>query len=273
MILSAILALSIFGATSPAAPTESWQCRNDLEIRCDAGKCAAETRDAFTPMSVSFDDSGKISVCAYTGCWEGTGTASETGTFLMLMGENFKFSTSDTSDMNEDVAIILDKKDKIAVLKAGGFAHPLICEKGVQDAGTPTFEQHKVAVSSAKPKPIIFAGNRDARMFRTRLGDALKGGVNFAGHFVFATWGCGTSCLQGALIDTNTGVVHFPEELRVMSFGFIDDGEQPLQYHNDSKLFILRGTVGEGEDSVEGVHYLVWEGTKFKQLKFVPSER
>ena len=39
MILSFILSLSFLGA---GASTEMWQCRNDVEISCAAGKCEAE---------------------------------------------------------------------------------------------------------------------------------------------------------------------------------------------------------------------------------------
>ncbi len=272
MTLGLILILSILGITS--AETESWQCRNDLEIRCRSGKCEAATENGFTPMSVNFDETGSMSVCAYTGCWEGVGKVSKEADFLILSGQNLKFSTSDSADMNENIAIILDRKDNIAMLKAGGFAHPLICKKSGQTAigGLPAFEQYKVKVSTAKPKPIKLAGNRDARMFRTRLREALADGVNFAGHFVLATWGCGTSCLQGAIIDTNTGVVYFPEELSGMSFGYIDDEVEPLQYQKDSKLFILSGNPGNGKNPVEGAYYLIWEGTKFKQVKFIAGD-
>lgn len=268
MRLFMTLILSIlFAATAQA---ESWECRNDLEITCSNGKCEAKTDGGFTPMSVSFDDSGKMSVCAYTGCWEGTGKVFKHSNFLMLSGQDLKFSTS--ADMNQNIAITLDRSDNIATLKAGGFTHPLACKMGKQNTDTPTFEQYKVAVSNTKPKPIKFSGNANARMFRTRLGQALNGGVNFAGHFIFATWGCGTSCVQGAIIDTKTGIVYFPEEIGVMTFGYLDDNDEPLEYKKDSKLFILRGTSGENDNSEEGTYYLVWEGTKFKQVKFEKNE-
>jgi hypothetical protein len=268
MKLFTILILSIlFAVTSQG---KSWECRNDMEITCSNGKCEAKIADGFTPMSVSFDDSGKMSVCAYTGCWEGTGKVAKDGDFLMLSGQNLKFSTS--ADMNQNIAITLDRSDNIAMLKAGGFAHPLVCKTGGQNVDTPTFEDHKVNVFDGQPKPIKFSGNPNARMFRTRLGEALNGGVNFAGHFIFASWGCGTSCLQGAIIDTKTGIVYFPEEIRVMTFGYLDDDEQPLEYEKDSNLFILRGASGEDDNSEEGTYYLVWEGTKFKQVKFVAKK-
>ncbi len=108
--------------------SESWQCRNDLEVRCFEGSCEAETGDAFTPMSVSFTDSGAMSVCAYSGCWEGSGEIVRSGGFLVLIGHQLEFSTSPGSESaKEDIVIVIDRTDGIATLKAGQFAHPLRC--------------------------------------------------------------------------------------------------------------------------------------------------
>lgn len=271
-----ILILATFAAA--AVPGQNWQCRNDLEISCAAGKCAAAEDEGFTPMSVNFDDAGKLSVCAYTGCWEGTGRISENGSFLVLTARDLKFSTSDSAKMNRDIAITLDRTDNIALLKAGAFAQPLVCgQRDSAQGDMPAFEQYRVKVSTASPQPIKFRGNPEARMFRTRLRQANRGGVNFAGHYIFASWGCGTSCLYGAIIDTRTGNVYFPKELAGMSFGAgdIEIPEEPLQYRKDSRLFILHGysADNDGEDFVGGVHYLVWKGTKFKRVKFVEFDR
>jgi len=48
------------------------------------------------------------------------------------------------------------------------------------------------------------------RMFVTRLTDASKQPPDFAGHYRFAGWGCGSVCAAGAIIDLNTGVVYPP---------------------------------------------------------------
>jgi hypothetical protein len=272
MKIGLILILSIFALTGIAEAKESWQCRNDLEITCENGKCDAKTEDGFTPMSVNIDDTGAMNVCAYSGCWTGSGQVFTTQKFLTLNASNLKFSTSDD---RANISITLDRTDNVAIIKAGSFAQPLVCQKNGQSADVPTFDDYKVKVSSTQPKPIKFSGNRDARMFRTRLREARKDGVNFAGHFIFATWGCGTSCLQGAIINTKTGVVYFPKELGGMSFGpsTADIAGEPLQYKKDSKLFILIGTAGNSKDYTGGTYYLVWQGTKFKQVKFVESKR
>lgn len=68
------------------APTKTWQCSNDLEVRCGDGKCEAAGDGEFTPMSVTVSDSGAMSVCTYTGCWEGTGELVRSAEFLVLIG-------------------------------------------------------------------------------------------------------------------------------------------------------------------------------------------
>ena len=118
---------------SIACPGESHQRYGGntscLEVRCGEGTCEAETGDAFTPMSVRVDDSGAMSVCAYSGCWVGTGEVVRSEEFLVLIGHDLKFSTSpDSESAEEDIVIAIDRADGIATLKAGEFAHPLLCE-------------------------------------------------------------------------------------------------------------------------------------------------
>lgn len=110
---------------SEGAPSETWQCSNDVEVRCADGKCEAAAEGEFTPMSVTVSDSGAMSVCAYTGCWEGTGEVVRSGAFVVLIGQDLAFSTS--QDAAEDIVIVLDVEDGVATLKAGAFAHPLLC--------------------------------------------------------------------------------------------------------------------------------------------------
>ncbi|NNE98294.1 MAG: hypothetical protein HKN25_04655, partial [Pyrinomonadaceae bacterium] len=173
MTLFTILIFTIFGITSSS---EKWECRNDLEIRCADGNCKTQEKGSSTPMSVSFDDSGMMSVCAYSGCWEGKGNVFRSGDFLSLAGHGLKFSTSpERAEMNRDISITLDRKDNVAMLKAGEFAHPMVCKIAEGSQSEPRFSDYKVKVRTAKPRAIRFRNNRQARMFRTRLKAALKG--------------------------------------------------------------------------------------------------
>jgi hypothetical protein len=104
--------------------TQSYQCANDIEIQCSASECRSES-DGFTPMSVSFDTSGDLNVCAYSGCWQGQADVHTAGQFITLTGMNLPFSTS---DQEQHIAITLDRSDNVAILKADSFAQPLFCK-------------------------------------------------------------------------------------------------------------------------------------------------
>lgn len=55
-------------------------------------------------------------------------------------------------------------------------------------------------------------------MFRTRISNAGKLGYpNFANHYIVETWGCGTSCQLGAIINALTGQVM---DLPLAAFGY-----------------------------------------------------
>jgi len=106
----------------------AWQCENDVEISCGEDGCNASVSEDFTPMSVNFDDSGSISVCAYSGCWEGHAQVVGSNEFLVLIGHDLPFSTSPDSDtFRESIVIAFDRADSVATIKAGEFSHPLLC--------------------------------------------------------------------------------------------------------------------------------------------------
>ena len=134
----AVLALSVQACATNAPPVissssaETWQCRNDIEIRCAEGACSAAASGSFTPMSVSADGTGRLSVCAYSGCWEGIATVTRSEQkFLMLVGQNLEFSTASAQgESTQDVVLVIDRRDSVAILKVAEFAHPLICKSG-----------------------------------------------------------------------------------------------------------------------------------------------
>ncbi len=51
-----------------------------------------------------------------------------------------------------------------------------------------------------------------ARQFKTVLGEAAAQGPNFNGRFRTVSWGCGSNCMDWAVIDLANGEVWFPAE-------------------------------------------------------------
>lgn len=135
-LLMAMLMAMLMAIAAMDAIAATWNCSNpDMEIGCSEGKCEA-TFDAFTPMDVAFNDDGALLVCAYSGCWEGDGEVLKTADFLAIAGHQLSFSTDPVpGEMRQDVAILLDLHDNVALLKSGGYAQPLLCVKRVENDG------------------------------------------------------------------------------------------------------------------------------------------
>lgn len=126
--LSLPLVLLLTGAALPVQADEAWHCRNEFEIRCRAGACSLVPEGEFTPLSVAFDSTGSISVCAYTGCWDGRGRAEGDDRFLTVSARGLPFSTASEEDPRRaDVALLFDRETAVALLHADGFALPLNC--------------------------------------------------------------------------------------------------------------------------------------------------
>ncbi len=143
---------------------------------------------------------------------------------------------------------------------------------------TPTFTRYTVKVEKIRNVRVNLKSHKNANMFRTNLRNAAKEGVNFAGHYILTTWGCGTNCSQSAIIDARNGRVFFPGQLEGAGFGFCElpDDIEPMVHKADSRLLILNGFKG-GDLSVEnspcGIYYLEWTGTNFRQVRFEEKKR
>lgn len=142
----------------------------------------------------------------------------------------------------------------------------------------PAFTHYPVRAENIKSKPVNLKSHKDARMFRTNLRNAAKGNVNFAGHFILTSWGCGTNCNQVAIINARNGSVYFPRELQGIGIG---QGEwaydiELLEYKANSRMLKLNGYDGGAQnrdEPSEGIHYYQWTGTALKKIRFDKKER
>ncbi|WP_051711464.1 hypothetical protein [Andreprevotia chitinilytica] len=127
---------------------------------------------------------------------------------------------------------------------------------------------------------IDFRKNPDAREYRTRLTAWSKARPNFAGHYILATWGCGTNCTQITIINARTGKVYQPEGMTANSAVNVEDalldnsdpwyGSGSIKFQPDSRLLML---VGMPEERTEdrGISWFVWEEPRLKRIRFIPK--
>jgi len=146
---------------------------------------------------------------------------------------------------------------------------------GAQASKEPTFSTYKVTIERARAKSINFKNNPGARSFRSRLSEAISNGVNFAGHYIVAGWGCGTGCIYGAIIDGRTGNVYWPLPLYSLGVWYDDNGyvDRPVDYRKNSRLLVITGSPGVKDDAPEnpsGKYFYEWKSNRLKLVKFIP---
>ena len=143
-------------------------------------------------------------------------------------------------------------------------------------AGAPRFEDYPAGPpfrgTPAPPRLL----SREARLFRTVIRRAAADGPDFAGHFTVAAWGCGSSCMSGAVVDARSGRVLFPDAMQDVTAihvtGREPDGSEPpfyaLRWRRDSRLLVVVGAQHEDE-ARDGVAFYLWTGTGLRLLRFV----
>ena len=117
-----------------------------------------------------------------------------------------------------------------------------------------------------KSAPVRLA-TREARQFRTRLTEASRQKPNFAGHYIFARWGCGSGCVQTAIIDAKTGRV-FMVPFTVTTVG--EEVVEPVQFRPDSRLVVVNGS--RNDQAENGTYYYLWDGKRLKLMNHLPRQ-
>ena len=126
----------------------------------------------------------------------------------------------------------------------------------------PKFRDYAVdKIYHGKIHPLVL--DSFGKSFKTRLREAISyGKPDFAGHYIVARWGCGSSgCNTGAVIDVETGRAYpFPFAMSgvfPLKPEFEKNGEdgQELVYKLNSRLIMFAGNLdtdqGDGGDKIE----------------------
>ena len=151
----------------------------------------------------------------------------------------------------------------------------VFAESGISEP-LPEFSDFSVSdesIFTGTPAPAILSSEID-KSFKTRVKDAAKAEVNFAGHYTLSSWGCGSGCEQVVVVDAETGkTVWLPFFLYYSPTD--PEVEEGLEYKKDSKLLIINAQKFydnekddvETEESGYNRHYFKLEDGEFIQLK------
>ncbi|RAK21787.1 hypothetical protein B0I03_105223 [Flavobacterium aquaticum] len=129
-----------------------------------------------------------------------------------------------------------------------------------------TFKDYKTEYKETTEKAKIdFNSNPTAKSYKTVISEIYKiEKVNFAGNYIIVTWGCGTSCISGAMVDVRDGKVYdLPNDDEWEGIG------NSVNSDKESTLLItsLSGmNLGEGIEALE--KYWNWNEAN-KKFEFI----
>ena len=138
---------------------------------------------------------------------------------------------------------------------------------GAASSQAPRFVEYPAFGDYTGKNAVVLLRNMDDKEFRTRLQSAARQRPNFAKHYIVTAWGCGAECLARAVIDANSGDVHwFPHTICCREE--TDDKFRPIDYRLDSRLIVFVGERNEktGDD---GTHFYDFRDGKFVHVKSV----
>jgi hypothetical protein len=97
----------------------------------------------------------------------------------------------------------------------------------------------------SKKAPLDLKSNPTAKMFRTAINETYKTAkIDFASHYITVIWGCGTGCINGAMVDVRDGKVYDlpinPDTAYSGCFtnAINDEQEDRYEINKNSSLFI-----------------------------------
>lgn len=110
----------------------------------------------------------------------------------------------------------------------------------------PKFSDYKVLVTKDFNDSVrLNTKLKRTKQFKTVLSGSLSEEPNFAGRYVIATWGCGSSCQSHAIVNKLTGVVFWPSEIESTSSLFSCDKDM-LEFMVSSNLLVVNNPSFDG---------------------------
>ena len=138
------------------------------------------------------------------------------------------------------------------------YANPILANSAI-----PAFKECHTPVTAPKRTVNVRLSTAESRRYASDIKYAAKQPVNFAGHYILASWGCGAGCVMGGAIDAISG------NIVMLPFTVSDwplDITEPLAFKKDSCLLVVHGSRNE---EGHGIYYYRFIKNKFELFKSV----
>jgi hypothetical protein len=148
----------------------------------------------------------------------------------------------------------------IRIIFAAGFT--LSVGQATGSGSAPSFDTFRTSPRMLKQAAALRIQSAQDREYRSVLQAASKKPVNFAGHLVLTSIGCGASCVLTAALDKQTGTVTWlPFTICCWDLAI----SEPLEFRPDSALLVVHGQRNEAGGT--GPHYYRFTGGRFKEVR------
>lgn len=144
----------------------------------------------------------------------------------------------------------------------------LACKSSAEASDVPRFDAYAAREFLAPPKTVAFSSSSFFRRYKTRLKAEAPLEPNFAGTYRLVKWGCGTSCVTGAVIDKKTGKV-IPLPFTICCKQDESESANAIDFRANSRLIIFNGL--RNEEGANGAHYYYLKGGRFVFVKTIPA--
>lgn len=115
--------------------------------------------------------------------------------------------------------------------------------------------------SAPRRLPRLKLSDPQARRYASVLQEGAAQPINFAGHYILTTWGCGAGCLMAAAIDARSGrVVMLPFTVSDWPLTV----SEPLSYRENSCLL---GVQGRRDEQASGAFVYRFDGKHFRLME------
>ena len=128
-----------------------------------------------------------------------------------------------------------------------------------------SFDDYPADTSATTRATKVRYQDKGMPRFRTKIGEALKSGPNFAGHYTVNIWGCGTGCKVGVVVDVESGKAWWiPPKI----------SSEGARYRLDSRLIIINPPPPEktewaGQLPPKYTYYYEWNAPEFRLIDSV----
>ena len=123
----------------------------------------------------------------------------------------------------------------------------------------PLFEEYKAPIVRHKTTSAPKLESSQDLEFKSKIAEASRQRVNFAGHYVLSSFGCGANCVMSFALDKHSGKVSWLP-FTVCCWDEVNSKSIPMSFRKDSRLVVI---IGSRNEEGKGTYYYEFSNFKF----------